>query len=167
MSQLRVAGAQLNLRVGDIDGNVDRIRDAMAWAEAQAADVLLLPELAVTGYPPEDLLLRPAFVSRNIEAVDGLARSAGTTTTVVGFVDRTEPEANSDDAVARTLANAAAVLARGAIQGVYRKVLLPNYGVFDEARYFGPGLDPGALWPLPTCSVGVSICEDIWFPGSK
>ncbi len=161
MNGLRVAGAQLNLRVGDIDGNVDRIGRAMTWAEAQAADVLLLPELAVTGYPPEDLLLRPGFVTANLEAVAELAAIAGRVTTVVGFVDRVLPR-NGDDAMERTIANAAVVLSSGAVQGVYHKVLLPNYGVFDEARYFAPGDAPSRVWVIPQCTVGVSVCEDIW-----
>ena len=164
MNRFRVAGAQLNLRVGDIEGNVERIRDAMSWAEARDADMLLLPELAVTGYPPEDLLLRPGFVSANVAALEELARSAAATASVVGFVDRTRPEARSDDAVARTLANAAGILANGAVVGVYRKQLLPNYGVFDEARYFAPGPDPAAVWTIGSLRVGVSICEDIWSP---
>ena len=161
MSVLRVAGAQLNLRVGDIDGNIDRILEAMKWAEGRQADVLLLPELAITGYPPEDLLLRPGFVSRNLEALADLAAASGDVTTVVGFVDRVTPAGN-DDAVERAVANAAAIITNGQTTGVYHKVLLPNYGVFDEARYFAPGGDPARIWPLAICQVGVSVCEDIW-----
>ena len=162
MSMLRVAGAQLNLRVGDIDGNVNRIREAMSWAESQRADVLLLPELAITGYPPEDLLLRPGFVARNLEALEELVAVSGTVATVVGFVDRIVSSDQSDDSVERTIANAAAIISNGQTIGVYHKVLLPNYGVFDEARYFVPGMDSEHTWPLPVCQIGVSICEDIW-----
>ena len=124
---LRVAGAQLNLRVGDIAGNEARIADAMAWAESEQADVLLLPELAINGYPPEDLVLRTDFVAAGIEAINRLAARSGATTVVVGFVDRSSNRARGAvDATERTVANAAAVLRGGAIVGVYHKVLLPN-----------------------------------------
>jgi NAD+ synthase (glutamine-hydrolysing) len=162
MDYLRVAGAQLNLRVGDIDGNAARIAGAMEWAEARDADVLLLPELAVPGYPPEDLLLRPGFVTANLRALRELAARSGRTTTVVGFVDRIGETARRGDARSRELANAAAVLAGGDVVGVYHKVLLPNYGVFDEARYFSPGDDPARSWEIAGHRVGVSVCEDIW-----
>ncbi len=159
---IRVAGAQINLVVGDLDGNVERILAAMAWAEDLQADVLLLPELAVTGYPPEDLLLRQRLVEANAQAVYRLASRAGETTTVVGFVDRTQGEPKRDDAGPGRLHNAAALLAGGRLRGVYHKVLLPNYGVFDEDRYFFPGAAPDALWDINGVVAGVSICEDIW-----
>ena len=162
MTELRIAGAQLNLTVGDLDGNTVRILDAMAWAEQERADVLLLPELAITGYPPEDLLLRDAFVARNLECLELLAQRAGNTVTVVGFVDRADPRDHQDDAVERSLANAAAILAGGRVREVYHKCLLPNYGVFDEDRYFVAGSDPGALWEINSVFAGVSVCEDIW-----
>ncbi|HVR79255.1 MAG TPA: NAD+ synthase [Acidimicrobiia bacterium] len=162
---LRVAGAQLNLRVGDIAGNEARIADAMAWAESEQADVLLLPELAINGYPPEDLVLRSDFVAAGIEALNRLATRSGATTVVVGFVDRSaNPARGAVDATERTVANAAAVLRRGAVVGVYHKVLLPNYGVFDEDRYFAPGVDGAMTWEIGDVSSGVSICEDIWLP---
>lgn len=162
---LRVAGAQMNLTVGDLDGNEQLIADAMHWAESQSADVLLVPELAVTGYPPEDLVIRPSFVDDNIEVVRRLARVSATTTTLVGFVDHASPGARgAADAIDRRVANAVAVLARGEIVGIYHKVLLPNYGVFDEDRYFAAGLDPDRVFEIAGQPVGVSICEDIWLP---
>ncbi len=166
MDFVRVAGAQLNLVVGDIEGNRDRIIDAMAWAEGVQADVLLLPELAIPGYPPEDLLLREAFVERNLAALDHIATRAESVLTVVGFVDRAK-EARPpvlDDAYERRLANSAAMLIGGRVRGVYHKGLLPNYGVFDEDRYFVPGDDCAAVWSLGGVTLGVSVCEDIWVP---
>lgn len=161
---MKVAGAQLNLTVGDLEGNEARIGEAMDWAEAAGADVLLLPELAVTGYPPEDLVLRPSFVEANKQVVRRLARRSAKTTTVVGFVDDSNGNPGANDAVPREVANAAAILEGGEIRGVYHKVLLPNYGVFDEDRYFGVGTDPDRTWEVSGVPVGVSICEDIWLP---
>lgn len=163
-SSLRIAGAQVNLVVGDIDGNLRIILEAMERAEAAEADVLLLPELAVTGYPPEDLLLRRSFIDQNIEALRQIAQAAEKTAVVVGFVDRVDGDRHKDDSVERGLANAAAVVADGAIRGIYHKVLLPNYGVFDEARYFAPGRVPEKLWGIGGVVAGVSVCEDIWAP---
>ncbi|MFZ0492923.1 MAG: NAD+ synthase [Acidimicrobiia bacterium] len=160
---LRVAGAQLDLVVGDLDGNGRRIADAMAWAESRRADVLLLPELAMTGYPPEDLVLRDDFVQRNVEAVRSLAKQSRSTVTIVGFVDPTD-EDTIDDAVSREVANAAAILCEGEIKGTYHKVLLPNYAVFDEDRYFVRGSDSTGIWMVSGIPVGISICEDIWVP---
>lgn len=162
---IRVAGAQLNLVVGDIEGNEAQIAAAMEWAEGERADVLLLPELAVTGYAPEDLVLRNSFVEAGIAAVDRLARRAGTVTTVVGFVDHASPAPRgAPDAGERRVANAVAVLEQGRTVGIYHKVLLPNYGVFDEDRYFVPGTDPDRIWEVAGIAVGISICEDIWLP---
>ena len=166
METIRVAGAQINLRVGDLDYNEARLLDSMEWAESQGADVLLCPELAVPGYPPEDLVMRPGFVDANLELLDRLAAAAGDTVSVVGFIDRVDGgrSAGASDAEPRRAANAAALLHRGRVRGVYRKVLLPNYGVFDEDRYFAPGADPGAVWGIGGVVAGVSICEDIWVP---
>jgi NAD+ synthase (glutamine-hydrolysing) len=162
---LRVAGAQLNLCVGDIPGNEHRVAEAMGWAEKEQADVLLLPELALNGYPPEDLVLRSDFVSAGIEALDRLASRSGSTAVVVGFVDRSDgPSRGAVDAEDRRVANAAAVLHEGRLVGIYHKVLLPNYGVFDEDRYFAVGQDPARVWEIGGTRVGVSICEDIWLP---
>ena len=168
MSSVRVAGAQINLRVGDLEYNEARISAAMEWAEAERADILLLPELAVCGYPPEDLVLRSAFMEANRETVRRLAERSGETAVVVGFVDRARPAApprGAPDAVERRTANAAALLHRGRIAGVYHKVMLPNYGVFDEDRHFAPGSAPDAVWEAGGARVGVSICEDIWVEG--
>jgi NAD+ synthase (glutamine-hydrolysing) len=163
---LRVAGAQLDLVVGDLAGNEARIAEAMDWAEEAGADVLLLPELAVTGYPPEDLVLRAAFVDEAIAVVGRLARRSGRVTSVVGFVDRAVAGGRAwDDSVTRPIANAAAVVTGGEVVGVYHKVLLPNYGVFDEDRYFAAGLEPDRVFAVAGIPVGVSICEDVWLPG--
>ena len=164
MSLLRIAGAQVNVVVGDIEGNVRTILEAIERAEAAEADVLLLPELAITGYPPEDLLLRRSFIDENLEALRQIAQASRQTAVVVGFVDRVDGDRHWDDSVERGIANAAAVLADGAIRGIYHKILLPNYGVFDEARYFAPGRTPEQLWEIGGVVAGVSVCEDIWSP---
>ncbi|HEV7861177.1 MAG TPA: NAD+ synthase [Acidimicrobiia bacterium] len=153
MPRLRVAAAQINATVGDLAGNVERILAAIDAAEAAGADLVALPELAITGYPPEDLLLRPAFVAEAQKALEKVAARTGQTVAVIGF-----PLAGRD------LYNAAAVCAGGAVRGVYRKWLLPNYGVFDEARYFTPSDDPGSLFIVGGVRVAVSICEDVWTP---
>ncbi len=153
MPRLRVAAAQLNLVVGDLDGNVERMLDAYERAEHAGADLVAFPELAITGYPPEDLLLRPVFVAQAVEALEKMASRAGRCAAIVGF-----PEPGRD------LSNAAAVLANGRVQGVYRKHLLPNYSVFDEQRYFSPGTDDGPLFVIGGVKVAVSICEDAWSP---
>lgn len=161
---IRIAGAQLNQVIGDFPGNRDRILEAMMWAQEQEADVLALPELAITGYPPEDLLLREAFIEANLEVLRELAAASGPMMTVVGFVDRTDPVATSslEDSAVRSIANAAALLYNGEIRGVYHKVHLPNFGVFDEERYFVPGVDPNPVWGIGEGTIGVSVCEDIW-----
>ncbi len=165
MDSVRVAGAQLNLLVGDLTGNADRILETMAWAERQNADLLILPELAISGYPPEDLVLREGFVDANLAELERLATASGECVTLVGFVDRADDvDEVPDDAVVRSVANAAAVLHRGAVVGVYHKVLLPNYGVFDESRYFVRGGRPATVWDLGGPVFGVSVCEDIWVP---
>lgn len=159
---LRVAGAQLNLSVGDIDGNVARIIEAIDWATEREADVLLLPELAVCGYPPEDLVLKSGFVDANLAAISEIAAHTSSTAVVVGFVDRLENARKDDDARPRPITNAAAILAEGRVVDVYHKRLLPNYGVFDEARYFAEGRDPIRLHNIASVQCGISICEDLW-----
>ncbi|NQV05947.1 NAD+ synthase [bacterium] len=159
---IRVACAQIDLTVGDIEGNEARITTAMVWAEDCQADLLLLPELAITGYPPEDLVLRKAFVDANLAALHRLAAKSGGPTTVVGYVDRVAPDRSRDDAGPPRLHNAAALLSGGRVRGIYHKALLPNYGVFDEDRYFMPGVQRDALWEINGVIVGVSVCEDIW-----
>ncbi len=153
MARLRVAACQLDLVVGDLDANVDAILVAVDQAEAAGADLAVFPELAITGYPPEDLLLKPGFVADNRGALEKLAARTGRCAAVVGFVD-----------AGRDLYNAAAVCAHGSVQGVYRKRLLPNYSVFDEQRYFAAGSDEPALFVIGGVRVGVTICEDIWAP---
>ncbi len=161
----RVAGAQLDLIVGDLDGNETKIRYAMEWAEANEADVLVLPELAIPGYPPEDLVLRQGFVEENLAVLGRLTEACGPTATVVGFVDRLDESQKDDDAVGRAVTNAAAVIADGHIKGIYHKTLLPTYGVFDEGRYFAEGRTPLTLHNIAGVTCGISICEDIWDDG--
>jgi NAD+ synthase (glutamine-hydrolysing) len=153
MPRLRVAAAQLNMVVGDLDGNAARVIDAYERAEAAGADLVAFPELALTGYPPEDLLLRPSFVARAAEVLEKLAARTGRAAAVVGFPD-----------AARDLYNAAAVCANGRVLGVYRKHLLPNYAVFDEQRYFAASTVDGPLFVVAGVRVAVSICEDAWSP---
>jgi NAD+ synthase (glutamine-hydrolysing) len=150
---VRIALAQLDVVVGDLDGNVEAIVAAVREAEGSGADLVVLPELAVTGYPPEDLLLRPGFVKAAREAVEEVARACTGTTALVGA-----------PALDRDLANAAFVCAEGAVQGIYRKHFLPNYGVFDEHRYFAPGREL-LLLELGDVLLGPTICEDVWQPG--
>jgi NAD+ synthase (glutamine-hydrolysing) len=151
--RLRLAAAQLDLVVGDLDGNVDRMLEAYERADAAGCDLVAFPELSITGYPPEDLLLRPSFVARAGEALEKLAARTGRAAAVVGF-----PEAGRD------LSNAAALCANGRILGVYRKHLLPNYAVFDEQRYFAPSTVDGPLFVVAGVRVAISICEDAWSP---
>jgi NAD+ synthase (glutamine-hydrolysing) len=153
MERLRLAGAQINPVVGDVDGNVERIVDAYRRAAAQGAHLAVFPELAVTGYPPEDLVFKPSFLAASSAAVQRVAAEVGDTAAVVGFVQPTHAGP----------ANAAALCHRGQVVGVYRKVLLPNYGVFDEERYFVPGTEV-LLASFGTVEVAVTICEDLWFP---
>ena len=152
---LRVALAQLNPTVGDLDGNLAQLVDAYDRAEAAGCDIVAFPELAITGYPPEDLVLKPGFVADNEAALGKLAARTRHCAAVVGFVDED-----------RDLFNAAAVCAGGEVLGTYRKRLLPNYAVFDEARYFTPGneTDPLELYVIGGVKVGISICEDVWSP---
>jgi NAD+ synthase (glutamine-hydrolysing) len=151
---MRVALAQINSTVGDIAGNEAKVREYLARARDAGAQLALFPELAVSGYPPEDLLLKEHFLADVRAAVERIAADVRGIVAVVGFPER------ADDVY-----NAAAVLADGAVQAIYRKVNLPNYGVFDELRYFqhGPG---GALLEVDGVKVGLTICEDIWVPGA-
>lgn len=160
---LRAAVAQLRLPVGDISGNRDRIVEAMAWAQRVEADLLVLPELALTGYPPEDLVHYSSFVDDNLAALDTLAAESASCVSIVGFVDPIAVPP-SLDSTPRTLANAVAILYEGRVRGRYHKALLPNYGVFDERRYFEPGSRVGGTWTIAGVEVGVLICEDLWRP---
>ncbi len=152
---VRIALGQLNTTVGDLEGNVDRLADWSARATAAGADVVCFPELAITGYPPEDLTLRPEFVRDNLEALDELARrTAEGCAVLTGFIDRSE----------RGIHNAAALLRSGSVAAKYRKMKLPNYGVFDERRYFEPGR-LGCTVEIGGVRIGLSVCEDAWTPG--
>ncbi len=150
---MRVALAQINATVGDIAGNEAKVREQLARAREAGAQLALFPELAVTGYPPEDLLLKEHFLADARAAVERIAADAQGIVALVGFPER------ADDVY-----NAAAVLADGRLQAIYRKVNRPNYGVFDEVRYFqrGPG---GAIIEVDGVKVGLTVCEDIWVPG--
>ena len=155
---VRVGLAQLNLRLGDLDGNADMIMAAYDEAVALGADVVVFSELTVTGYPPEDLLLKPAFVEGASLALERIAQHTGTVPAVVGF-----PEDTGRTGPVR-LWNSAAMCSDGAVRGVFRKHLLPNYAVFDEQRYFLPGTEAGPLLQVGGVQVGVSVCEDLWGP---
>ncbi len=153
MSSLRVALCQFDAVVGDVDGNVERILAELGFAEDLGADLAVFPELAVTGYPPEDLLLKPSFVEASARALATVAAGTRRCAAVVGFVE-----------CDRDLYNSAAVCAQGTVHGVWRKELLPNYGVFDEQRWFAPGTGDTPLFSVRGVRVGVTICEDAWSP---
>ena len=161
MTHLRVAVGQLPVAVGDIAGNAVRIAETMDWAEAHDVDVLVLPELVLTGYPVADLVLHREFVAEAEEATAHLAARARTTTTVLSTITRVAPR-RSWDTVDRDVSISAVLLNRGEARGTYHKVLLPTYGLFDEGRNIAPGSEPGALWRLGDVVAGVSICEDLW-----
>src|SRR3954449_7885666 len=150
---MRLALAQINTTVGDLEGNRERILQAIAEARGAEADLVLLPELAVTAYPPEDLLLRPGFIRAAEESLREIASETRGLVALVGF-----PHFDRD------LYNACAVCADGEVQAVYRKRFLPNYGVFDEDRYFAPARDL-LLLQLGETLIGPTICEDLWQPG--
>jgi NAD+ synthase (glutamine-hydrolysing) len=152
-ASLRIALAQIDTTVGDIAGNVAKVQEHIARARHQGAELVVFPELAVTGYPPEDLLLKEHFLSNARAAVERLAAETKDIVALVGFPERAED-----------VYNAAAVLAEGEVRGIYRKTYLPNYGVFDEERYFQSGAR-GAMIEVGDVAVGLTICEDIWEPG--
>jgi len=147
---MNIALAQINVTVGDIGGNLERCLEAVLRAEG--ADLVVFPELALTGYPPEDLLARPDFIDATIAAAAVFAARA-TRPAIIGYVDR----------IGRVPANAAAFVRNGVTEAVYHKRLLPNYGVFDEERYFRPG-DRDVIVSIGDVRCGITICEDIWFP---
>ena len=153
MPRLRIALAQVNPIVGDLEANTARILEALDTAASARAYVAVFPELAVTGYPPEDLLLKPGFIADNKRAVERIAAASRHCVAVVGFVDEFAD-----------IFNAAAVCADGGIRGVYHKQVLPNYGVFDEQRYFAAGTGATELFAIAGVRVGLSICEDAWSP---
>ena len=149
---LRLALGQFNPTVGDIAGNTARIIELIDQARASHADLVAFPELAVTGYPPEDLLFKPSFLADNAAAVQRIAAASRGIAVIVGCVE-----------VGDDIANAAAVINDGRVLDWYRKMYLPNYGVFDEDRYFRRG-DSCPVYVINGCPVGVNICEDIWYP---
>ncbi len=152
MRTLRLALAQINTTVGDVSGNAERILARVREASSLGADIVAFPELAVTGYPPEDLLLKPEFIAANLRALRSIAAETTDTLVICGFADR------KDD-----LFNAAAIMHSGRVAAVYHKNYLPNYSVFDEDRYFRAG-ETRPVFDTGGAVVGVSICEDIWYP---
>jgi NAD+ synthase (glutamine-hydrolysing) len=151
---VRIALAQINSVVGDLPGNARRVIEFIGHAREMGAELVAFPELVLTGYPPEDLLLRPEFIDQNMAALEEVTRATRGMTAIVGFAQRAED-----------VYNAAAIAHDGQVVGVYHKSHLPNYSVFDEVRYFRPGRNPfvvkrGAL------TFGVNICEDIWLPSN-
>ena len=152
MRTFRVALAQINVTVGDLDGNADKIIDYIERARSLKADLVAFPELAVTGYPPEDLVFKPQFVDDNMSKMRQVVEASHSIAVVVGFVDT----AGSD------LYNAAAIGYGGKLVGVYHKQCLPNYGVFDEDRYFKPG-NECPVYVINGTPVGVNVCEDLWY----
>jgi NAD+ synthase (glutamine-hydrolysing) len=160
---MRLALAQLNPIVGDFAGNAAALCDAYARACEQGAELVAAGELALSGYPPEDLVLKPGFVAAGEAKLGELAQRTGAVPFVVGFVQRLADDGTAGGAQ-RTLANAAAVLRHGRVAAVYRKQRLPNYGVFDEARYFRPG-NESLVVDVGDTHVGVTVCEDLWGAG--
>jgi len=152
MRTLRIALAQINPTVGDFKGNVSKIIKYIGMAEKSGAHIVLFPELSITGYPPEDLLLKPKFIEDNLEALKMVQKRVRNIIAIVGFVDR------KDD-----IYNAAAVIYNGKLIDTYHKIYLPNYGVFDEVRYFQAGTRY-PVYKIGDICFGVNICEDIWYP---
>ena len=153
MASIRVALAQLNFCLGDFESNVASITEAYDRALEREADVVVFSELAVCGYPPEDLLLKQRFLEDACAALEDVAAHTSNAVAVVGF-----PEQDGE-----RIYNSAAVCHQGAVTGIYRKQLLPNYSVFDEKRYFTPGVSAGPIFQIAGVMVGISICEDQWF----
>jgi NAD+ synthase (glutamine-hydrolysing) len=150
---MRLALAQIDATVGDVDGNAAKIRDYLGQAADAGAQVAIFPELAINGYPPEDLLLKTHFLEASRRALDRVARDVRGMVALVGFAEHAEDVYNS-----------LAVLADGQVRAVYRKMFLPNYGVFDEHRYFQVG-DAPAVVGVGGTTIGLTVCEDIWEPG--
>jgi NAD+ synthase (glutamine-hydrolysing) len=153
MRTLRLALAQINTTIGDLEGNAAKVLEYVERARAQGVDLISFPELTITGYPPEDLLLRPQFIEDNVATLKRVVEGCRGITAVVGFVDSNED-----------IYNAAAVIHDGRLVDVYHKHFLPNYGVFDENRYFQTG-SRFPVYVVAGVGVGVSVCEDVWYPG--
>ena len=156
---MRIALAQINPTVGDVDGNAAKVAEWIERAAAAGAELVVFPELCIPGYPAEDLYLKRHFVAANLAAVEGLAAGLGEIVALVGFA---EPVAGGGDH--RHAHNSVAVLGGGEVRAVYRKNRLPNYAVFDEQRYFVPGVEPATV-ELAGAKVGLTICEDLWDSG--
>jgi NAD+ synthase (glutamine-hydrolysing) len=154
LAPLRLALAQVDVRVGDLEGNARIVRDRIAAARDTGAELVLFPELVLTGYPPEDLLLKEHFLQAAQEALADVAADTHGIVALVGFPERVED-----------VYNALAVIADGEVRAIYRKLRLPNYGVFDEQRYFQAG-DQAVVVDFGSARIGLSVCEDIWLPGS-
>ena len=158
---IRLTGAQLSFSVGAIQENKAKILDTLEKSEKIQSDIVIFPELSITGYPPEDLLLRESFVGKNFAVLEEIAEFSGATSAILGFVDRSLNE-NSTDNFERKISNAAAIVQNGDVKGIYHKCFLPNYSVFDEARYFSKGSKPADLFWYDDVAIGINICEDIW-----
>ena len=148
---LRIALAQINCTVGDLNGNYNKVIEYIRKADNSGADIVAFPELTITGYPPEDLLLKPKFISDNLEIINKLSKKIKKIVAIVGFVNKQK----------NNLFNSAAIIYDGKIKGIYNKMILPNYGVFDEKRYFHQGDNP-IVFKYGKYIFGVGICEDIW-----
>ena len=159
--KLRITGAQLSFTVGAIQENKSKILNTLEEAEKINSDIVVFPELCVTGYPPEDLLLRESFVGKNFAVLEEIAEFSGRTSGVIGFVDRSLEEQTMDN-VDRNITNAAAIVQNRDVKGIYHKCYLPNYSVFDEARYFAKGTKPEEIFWYEDIAVGINICEDVW-----
>ena len=158
---IRITGAQCSFSVGAIQENKETILNCFEEAESVESDIVIFPELAITGYPPEDLLLRESFIGKNFAVLEEIAAFSSHTSGVIGFVDRKNDSHNQDNNK-RTIANAAAIVQNGDVRGIYHKSFLPNYSVFDEARYFSKGTEPNTLFWYDDIAIGINICEDIW-----
>jgi NAD+ synthase (glutamine-hydrolysing) len=152
MRSLRLSLSQFNSTVGDIYGNAGRISNEIEKAKKNGVDLIVFPELAITGYPPEDLLLKPSFISENEKALQEVVKASAGIGVIVGFADKRED-----------IYNAAAFIYNGKIHGIYHKIYLPNYGVFDEERYFRAG-SSYPIFLFNGILIGINICEDIWYP---
>ena len=158
---IRITGAQRSFSVGSIQENKETILNSFEEAESVESDIIIFPELAITGYPPEDLLLRESFIGKNFAVLEEIAAFSSLTSGVIGFVDR-KNDHNDQDNNKRTIANAAAIVQNGDVRGIYHKSFLPNYSVFDEARYFSKGTQSDTLFWYDDIAIGINICEDIW-----
>ena len=158
---IRITGAQCSFSVGSIQENKETILNCFEEAESVESDIVIFPELAITGYPPEDLLLRKSFIGKNFAVLEEIAAFSSLTSGVIGFVDR-KSDHNNQDNNKRTIANAAAIVQNGDVRGIYHKSFLPNYSVFDEARYFSKGTQADTLFWYDDIAIGINICEDIW-----